>query len=143
MKKQNLWAFLTTGVAVSALMAGAASAQGLSGSVASAAEPTMEGVLVSAKKEGSTIAVTVVTDAQGKYAFPADRLSPGKYNISIRAIGYVLEGAKTTEVPEGKAGAFDIKLAKTKNIAAQLSNGEWLLSMPGADKDKQIGRAHV
>ena len=138
MKKQNLWAFLTTGVAVSALMAGAASAQGLSGSVASAAEPTMEGVLVSAKKEGSTIAVTVVTDAQGKYAFPADRLSPGKYNISIRAIGYVLEGAKTTEVPEGKAGAFDIKLAKTKNIAAQLSNGEWLLSMPGADKDKQL-----
>ena len=129
---------LAAGVAAGALFASGAFAQGLSGTVTSAAEPNMEGVLVTAKKEGSPIAVTVVSDAQGKYSFPADRLAPGKYNIAIRAIGYVMEGAKATEVPEGKEGAFDIKLAKTKNLAAQLSNGEWLLSMPGADKDKQL-----
>jgi hypothetical protein len=34
----------------------------------------MEGVVVSAKKEGSTIAISVVTDAQGRFAFPANRL---------------------------------------------------------------------
>ena len=98
----------------------------------------MEGVLVTAKKEGSTIAVTVVTDASGKYSFPADRLGPGKYNIAIRAVGYQIDGAKTAEVPEGKPGSFDIKLAKTRNLEAQMSNGEWLLSMPGSDRDKQF-----
>ena len=40
----------------------------------------MEGVVVSAKKDGSTITISVVTDAQGRYAFPADRLEPGKYS---------------------------------------------------------------
>src|SRR5262249_35750518 len=30
----------------------------------------------------------------------------------------------------------DIKLVKTKNLAAQLSNAEWLMSAPGPDKVK-------
>ncbi len=130
---------LAAGTALaSMILAAPALAQGLTGSVTSAAEPIMEGVLVTAKKEGSTIAVTVVTDATGKYSFPTDRLAPGKYNIAIRAVGYLIDGAKTAEVPEGKAGTFDIKLVKTKNLEAQLSNGEWLLSMPGTDKEKQF-----
>ena len=37
----------------------------------------MEGVLVSAKKASGTITVTVVSDANGDYAFPADRLAAG------------------------------------------------------------------
>ena len=39
----------------------------------------MEGVLVSAKKAGSSITVTVVTDAQGRFSFPANRVEPGQY----------------------------------------------------------------
>src|SRR5277367_3151347 len=42
----------------------------LVGQVSSQAEGPMEGVLVSAKKEGSTITITVVSDAQGQYSFP-------------------------------------------------------------------------
>ncbi len=38
----------------------------------------MEGVLVSAAKAGSTITVTVVTGADGRFSFPADRLAPGR-----------------------------------------------------------------
>jgi hypothetical protein len=57
----------------------------LTGVVSSQEEGNMEGVLVNAKKEGSTITITVVTDEKGNYSFPADRLSPGKYTISIRA----------------------------------------------------------
>ena len=45
----------------------------LSGTVASDREGPMEGVLVSAKKQGSTITVTVVTDSKGAFAFPAPR----------------------------------------------------------------------
>ena len=46
----------------------------LTGQVSSVEEGAMEGVLVSAQKNGSTIRTTVVTDAQGRYAFPAGRL---------------------------------------------------------------------
>ncbi len=130
---------LGAGVALGALLLASPSmAQGLSGKVTSEAEPTMEGVLVTAKKEGSTIATTVVTNEKGEYSFPADRLASGKYNLAIRAVGYVLDGPKSVDVPEGAAGRADIKLAKTKNLAAQLSNAEWLLSMPGTDKDKRF-----
>ena len=138
MNQRRLLSTLAAGVAAGALLAGSAMAQGLSGNVTSAAEPTMEGVLVTAKKEGSPIAVTVVSDDKGHYSFPADRVGPGKYNIAIRAVGYVLESAKTVDVPEGKPATLDIKLGKSKNIAAQLSNGEWLLSMPGDDRTKQL-----
>jgi virginiamycin B lyase len=130
---------LGAGVAFGALLLASPSmAQGLSGKVTSEAEPTMEGVLVTAKKEGSTIATTVVTDDKGNFSFPADRIAPGKYTLAIRAVGYVLDGPKSVDVPEGKAGAADIKLSKTKNLAAQLSNAEWLMSMPGTDKEKQF-----
>ena len=60
------------GLSTSALAQAAAA---LTGTVTSAEEGPMEGVLVSAKKDGSTITVTVVTDAKGQYSFPADRLA--------------------------------------------------------------------
>ena len=71
----------------------------LTGLVSAPDEGPMEGVLVSAKKEGSTITTTVVSDQQGAFSFPSARLEPGKYTISIRAIGYRLDGAKTVDVP--------------------------------------------
>ncbi len=93
-------------------------------------------MLVSARKEGSTITTTVVTDEQGRYGFPVARMEPGNYTISIRAIGYKLDGAKTIDVPAGKSGAADLKLSKVKSLVPQLSSGEWLLSLPGPDKQK-------
>src|SRR6266566_3745016 len=49
-------------------------ASALVGQVTSAEEGLMEGVVVSAKKDGSTISVSVDTNAQGRFAFPAARL---------------------------------------------------------------------
>jgi len=40
----------------------------LTGQVSSAEEGAMEGVVVSAKKDGSTISISVVTDARGRFA---------------------------------------------------------------------------
>ena len=92
-------------------------AQTLSGQVSSADEAAMEGVLVNAKKEGSTITTSVASNEKGEYSFPAGRLQPGRYTISIRAGGYVLGGPKTVEVTDGAVKA-DIKLMKTKNLGA-------------------------
>src|SRR5262249_53351935 len=63
----------------------------LTGQVTSTEEGAMEGVLVSAKKAGSTVTITVVSDAQGHFSFPAAKLEPGEYSLRIRAIGYDLD----------------------------------------------------
>src|SRR5215470_107927 len=115
-----------------------AAAQALAGSVSSAEEGAMEGVLVSAKKAGATVTITVVSDAKGRYAFPAGKLDPGRYAIRIRAVGYDLEGPGEAEVAAGKATSLDLKLRKTSDLAAQLSNGEWMASVPGNDAQKGL-----
>jgi virginiamycin B lyase len=134
---------LLTTVSLAGLLAGAmtvgANAQTvLSGKVSSAEEGLMEGVLVSAKKEGSTVTTTVVSNAKGEFSFPADRMEGGHYNITIRAAGYVLSGPKQIDVAAGSPASAEVKLAKAKNIQGQLSNGEWIMSAPGADQVKSF-----
>ena len=97
----------------------------------------MEGVLVSAKGEGSTVTVTVVSDAKGQYSFPSSKLAPGRYALAIRAAGYEWENPQPAEVAAQKMTQLDLKLRKAQDLAAQLSNGEWLMSMPGSDEQKQ------
>src|SRR5437016_4616153 len=107
----------------------------LTGRVTSAEEGPMEGVLVGARKVGSTITMTVVSDVQGRYQFPASKLAPGRYALRIRAVGYDLEGPTTAEVGS-KPTVADLRLRKTTDLAAQLSNAEWLASLPGTEPQK-------
>jgi streptogramin lyase len=95
----------------------------------------MEGVLVSAKKEGTTITVTVVSDGNGRYVFPASRLEPGRYQIAIRAPGYALDGASTIELPAGKT--TDLKLKSVTMPFDELTNAELLTSAPGTHELKR------
>jgi virginiamycin B lyase len=131
--KFRTFLYATTTLTVAGLAG--AQAQTLSGKVSSAEEGQMEGVLVSVKKESSTVTTTVVTNEKGEFTFPAGRLEPGKYTISTRAIGYTLTGPKSVDVTAGGASA-DIKLGRVRNIASQLSNGEWMMSVPGQDAFK-------
>lgn len=117
----------------------------LTGLVSSADEATMEGVLVSATRANTNITVTVVTGADGRYGFPANRLSPGQYTLAVRAAGYQLDRSGenesaieigASEAPDHQAATKDLRLGKTKDLAAQLSNGEWLASIPGSDRQK-------
>ncbi len=118
--------------------ASAQSAAALVGKVSSAAEPVMEGVVVSAKKDGSTITVSVVSNDKGEFSFPAARLEPGHYTLSARAVGYDLDGPKAADVTAGQAATADIKLNPTRNLPSQLTNAEWMMSMPGTDEQKSI-----
>ena len=113
-----------------------ASSPALTGIVSSQAEGPMEGVIVSAKRTGSTMTVSVMTDAQGRYAFPASHLEPGAYTIRIRATGYDLGGPAALDVAAGRSAQLDLKLAKTKDLAGQLTNGEWFMSWPGTTEMK-------
>ncbi len=113
-------------------------ASALGGRVSSQEEGPMEGVLVSAKRAGSTITVTVVSDAQGQYSFPRSRLEPGQYSVRIRAVGYEIDSPGPVEITAQKAVQLDLKLRKARDLSRQLSNGEWLLSMTGTLEQKQV-----
>jgi streptogramin lyase len=120
------------------LAAGTAPAQeaALAGQVTSARDAAMEGVLVSAQRNGSPITVTVVSDERGRYGFPADRLPAGTYALTIRAAGFELDGSAAAEVAAGHTATIDLRLRKASDLAAQLTSTEWLISMPGTTEQK-------
>jgi streptogramin lyase len=110
--------------------------EALTGTVSSEAEGNMEGVVVTAKRPGSIVEVSVTTDAQGRYVFPENRLDPGEYALSIRAVGYDIGAPTKAKVEPEKTATADIKLKKAKNLASQLTNAEWMMSIPGTDDQK-------
>jgi len=109
----------------------------LTGKVTSQAEGAMEGVIVGARKAGSTITTWVVSNAQGQYTFPRQRLEPGQYAINVRAAGYELPNTSVDVTTQ--PAQLDLQLNKvtsTSKLAMQLSNGELLLSVPGTREQK-------
>jgi streptogramin lyase len=143
MRKTIFLAILFTATVVSILLSSvdesrANGAVALTGQVSSQKEGLMEGVMVGARREDSTVSVNVMSDAKGRFNFPADRLEPGRYALKIRAAGYDLDGPKTVDVVAGKAATANIKLKPTENLAAQLTDAEWLMSIPGTDEQKNF-----
>jgi streptogramin lyase len=92
----------------------------LSGAVTSLTGEKLDGVSVSAKATGSTVATSVFTDAQGNYYFPP--LAAGKYRVWAQAIGY--ETAKD-EVDLAANRKHDLKLAPIKDAE------RWFKQLPG------------
>ena len=99
---------LASAAAVVAGLGMTASAQAadqlLTGAIASAAGQKLDGVVVSAKREGSTITTSVYTDATGNYYFPP--MAAGKYQVWAQALGF--EQTKT---------AVDLQATKHQDIA--------------------------
>ena len=138
MRRSRLSLLATAATACLLLAIAPGFAESLSGQVGSAEESAMEGVLVSAKKDGATMTVTVASDEKGRYSFPADRLSPGHYTLRIRAVGFDLEAPKSIDIAAGQNATADLKLKRAGNISGQLTNSEWLLSLPGTEGQKKF-----
>src|SRR6201996_1443057 len=138
MRLTNVLLLSVVCLATSASVVLAQNAAALSGEVSSAQEGSMEGVVVSARKDGSTITVSVVSDDKGHFSFPASRLDPGHYAIAIRATGYDLDGPKDATIAAGQEDKIDVTLKPARNLSAQLTNAEWLMSMPGTDDQKRL-----
>jgi streptogramin lyase len=120
-----------------AASAGAQAVGPLSGQVRSADGP-LEGVLVSAKRDGGSITVTVTSDAQGRYSFPAGRLSPGHYDLSVRGGDLSLAAAKSVDIAADKGSVADLDLVKATDTGPLLADAEWLGSIPGSDAQKSF-----
>ena len=97
----------------------------------------MEGVLVSAQQSQSPITITVVSDQNGRFSFPAAKLAPGHYALRIRATGYELDTPQAADVARDQTTSVDLKLRKAADLAAQLTNTEWFMSFPGTTEQKR------
>ena len=115
----------------------------LSGTVRSQEEGQMEGVVVSARRDGANFTVSVVSDAQGRYSFPRTHVEPGSYDMTARAVGYDLRSPGPVDVAADAPANADLQLRVTTDPASQLSSLEWAMSMPGTaeEKDKLVYQA--
>lgn len=148
MTRNVLWLTLSTFVLAAFLFAperhlAAQAGAALTGVVSSQQEGKMEGVVVTARREGAHLDVSVVSNAQGQYSFPNTHLTPGTYAVTVRAVGYALGGSTTTTVDANKTTTLDLTLQKAADISAQLTSVEWAMNLPGsdADKDKMLRQA--
>jgi len=76
----------------------------LAGAITSASGQKLEGVTVSAKRDGTTVTTSVYTDQDGNYYFPP--LAEGKYQVWAQALGF--ETAK---------GSVDLTATRKHNVA--------------------------
>jgi streptogramin lyase len=118
--------------------ASAQSSAALEGRVSSAEEGFMEGVVVSAKKTGSTVTISVVSDGQGRFSFPSAKLVSGHYALRVRATGWELEVPVSVEVTLALPTLADLKLRKVRDITPQMTNAEWIASFPGTPDQKKF-----
>ncbi|HEV7137527.1 MAG TPA: carboxypeptidase regulatory-like domain-containing protein [Steroidobacteraceae bacterium] len=116
----------------------AASHAALSGEVTSPEGRPMEGVVVGATRAGSTITTEVVSNHSGDYEFPASRIGPGQYHLRIRAIGYTLAGPGDVTLRAGSATTANLSLRTVKDVYDQMTNSDWLISMPGNRHQKDL-----
>src|SRR5262245_57919900 len=108
----------------------------LSGIVTSGEEGKMEGVVVNARRDGANFTVSVVSDAAGRYGFPRTHLEPGRYTLTIRAVGYDLVDPGAVDLTAKEPAAKNLVLQKARDLASQLSSLEWVQSAPGTPEQK-------
>ena len=143
MRTRTLLTVLTAGLVVlihigaDALRAQAPGPAVLTGTVSSVEEGNMEGVLVTLRRTDAPFTVTVVSDGQGRYSFPKSHLEPGQYSVRIRAIGYDLETQGPVTITSNSPATVDLRLRKTKDLAAQLTTLDWNTSVPGTPEQKR------
>src|SRR5258706_25426 len=102
----------------------------LAGAITARSGQKLEGVTVSAKREGSTITTSVYTDAAGAYVFPP--LPAGKYRLWAQALGF-----------ETSMSAVDLTAAWRQNFTlqeiAEAARAVWTLYDLPLNPDAGIG----
>ena len=111
----------------------------LAGLVSSPEEGAMEGVLVSAKKAGSNHLHHGRERRGGPIQFPRQppRAGPSRHQHPRHR----LRPRRPRTMPtsrRSKTATADLKLRKTEDLAAQMTNAEWANSMPGSSSRRTL-----
>jgi streptogramin lyase len=118
------------GLVVGFAAGGACADQLLTGSITSASGQKLEGVQVSAKKEGATITTSVYTDQNGDYFFPP--MADGKYQVWAQALGFHT-GKDAVELSAAKHQDFKLAaIADAEERYRQLPPEMMVAALPDA-----------
>ena len=142
MPSRNLLLALAAGAITAVLASVPAQAQApaaLAGQVSSVAEGAMEGVVVSAKRDGSATTISVISDQTGKFSFAA-KLA-GRYSSPF-ARSATARSPRTAEVAAAATTTADVKLRPTRNLAKQLTNAEWLQAFWNRHAEESAAQLH-
>lgn len=100
---------------------------GVIGVVKSADGKPMEGVAVSARAQGKTFTTSVWTNQNGEYYFPP--LESGQHKMWAQAVGFD-RALGEQAVTSGRKLEQNFTLKPIQNFEMQLSDAEWLESLP-------------
>jgi virginiamycin B lyase len=136
MTKYKLFAIVAIGILVGLTQVPSAQTPASNGTVLMGVvkSPTgqpLEGMLVTARKEGSTMKTTVFTDEQGQYVFPA--LEKGAYNVWTQAVGF--ETNRANVALDAARAQQDFSMKTLADFSRQLSGPEWLASLPASTRE--------
>lgn len=120
-----------------ALAGSPAKASSIVGTTKFANGKAMNGVFVSAKRDGSDYTTTVYSDDSGNFKFPD--LPDGNYMVRAFARGYKESVRANVAIQKGKSANLSFSLAEETDPVArfnQATAGEWLVSLPGTQAQK-------
>jgi streptogramin lyase len=101
----------------------------------------MEGVVVILQGVDETLLTAVTSDASGQFRFKHERLSPGQYDVSVRAAGYELATPQKVLITQGEQQSVELALQGVTDplrLASQLTSLDWIKSFPGTQEDKDL-----
>ena len=105
----------------------------LSGRIAARSGQKLDGVTVSAKREGSTITTSVYTDAAGEYFFPP--LPDGRYRVWAQALGFE-RASSSVELSAARRQDFSLaEIADPERRFRQLPGEMMVAALPEASAD--------
>ena len=118
---------------------------GPTGIVKSSTGDMLEGMMVQLISKKTNIRTTVYSNADGRYEFP--KLDPGMYTLRIALPREYQPYVKESVEIKGTNALEDITLKRvsplellppSKEIAAQMTGSEWLLSLSGTGEEKRL-----
>src|ERR1700680_4339591 len=118
---------------------------GAKGVVKTAPGEPLEGIMVQLGSKETAIRTTVYSDQDGHYEFP--KLNSGIYTLRIARPREFEPYVKENVTIDGAAPLDDIALTRVtplellpprRDIAAQMTGSEWLLSLSGSGEEKKL-----
>lgn len=109
----------------------------ISGSVKDTAGNNMNGVFVSATRDGAVFTTTVYSDKAGRFHFP--ELAEGMYTVTAHTGGFQPSKRSNVALTKSETVTLEFKLdpeTRADELVKQSTASEWLRSLPGTAEQK-------
>ena len=109
----------------------------LSGKVTSSRGEALAAIPLRAHRDGSTITVSVYTNAKGEYSFPAwSDLSPGTYSVAIALPDFEPVNREGVALASGKTARLNLTLQPRQPSITDATASEIAMAEPGTDEQR-------